>query len=107
MKSMRVCKTEKKNVVDIKHKRINNSRLTFRAVKMLTLPTNRRIIFVFVCFDTHKVQRKKIHFDLMEHLICDVSNFLYELQNTSNTLKVSFFLRSFFIFHHSNFDVRR
>lgn len=59
MKSMRVCKTEKKNVVDIKHKRINNSRLTFRAVKMLTLPTNRRIIFVFVCFDTHKVQRKK------------------------------------------------
>lgn len=32
----------------------------------------------------------------MEHLICDVSNFLYELQNTSNTLKVFLFIVSSF-----------
>lgn len=39
--------------------------------------------------------KKKNHIDLMEHLICDVSNFLYELQNTSNTLKMCVFVSSF------------
>lgn len=47
--------------------------------------------------------QKPSHFDLMEHLICDVSNFLYELQNTSNTLRMFSFALSFWFCLFSSF----